>query len=63
VILWCDLAHHKAIGCGCVVGGGPGERRWRGRGGTPTGAWLPARFGAGKFNTQPWELEGVLEKG
>jgi hypothetical protein len=58
----CDWAHHEAIGGGGVAGGGSGERRWRGRGGAPAAARVPARLKAGKINARPWELLWGLGK-
>jgi hypothetical protein len=63
-VAWeCDWAHHALIGDGGSVGDGPGERRWRGRGGAPAAAWIPVKLEAGKLNACPWELERVLREG
>jgi hypothetical protein len=59
----CNWPHPKRIGGGDMTGDGSGERRQQGRGGAPAGARFPARFGVGKINMRPWELEGVLGKG
>jgi hypothetical protein len=59
----CDWAHHTSIDGSVPTGDDPGKRWWRGRGGAPATARVPARLGAGKLNAQPWELKGDLRKG